>query len=154
MTKTIKMKLTNFILLAFTTLIISCGGPNYADDPLMQEAFAIHQEASKVEKEILPKMEDLIQIKTSMNVAGKALTETEISQIAKIEQIEKSMKYWKENIPDVPGFKHEHHAHEGPCNHGPKLELLPEDWVIVQKEFKDSILVIKERIETVLQSSP
>ncbi len=143
------MKLINIILLAFTTLIISCG-PNYADDPLMQKAFAIYQEASKVEKEIAPKMEDLIQIKTSTNIVGRALTEAEIGRIEKIERIEQSLKFWRENIPDVPGFEHEHHAHEGPCNHGPKVELLPEDWVKVQQEFKDSILVIKEQIEAVL----
>ena len=65
------MKFTNIILLAFTTLIISCGGPNYADNPLIQKAFAIHQEASKVEKEIAPKMKDLIQIKTSLNIVGR-----------------------------------------------------------------------------------
>ena len=144
------MKLTYIILVAYSILVISSCDPNYADDPLMQKAFAIHQEASQVEKEVAPKMEDLIQIKNNINISGRALTEVEMDRVDKIERIEQSMKYWRENIPDVPGFKNKHHDHEGPCNHGPKIELLPEDWVKVQQEFKDSILVIKERIEAVL----
>ena len=144
------MKLTRIILLACTVFIVSCGGHNHSNDPLMKEAFAIHQEASKVEQEIDPKMKDLIQIKNSTNVVGRELTEVEIDRNKKIERIEQSLKYWKENFPDVPGFEHHHHDHEGPCNHGPKIELLPEDWVKVQQEFKDSILVIQQRIEAVL----
>ena len=144
------MKRTNIILLALIVFSISCGSSKHADNPLMQEAFAIHQEASKVEKEIAPKMKDLIQLKNSINIVGRALTEAEIDRIQKIEKIEQSLKFWKKNIPDVPWFEHKHHAHEGACNHGSTLELLPKQWVSVQQEFKDSILVIKERIEAVL----
>ena len=143
------MKLLNFILLIFTSFLFSCTGSNYADDPLMQKAFAIHQEASKIEKEIAPKFDDLIQLKNSTNIVGRALTDAEIDRIKKIEQIEQSLKFWRKELPNVPGFAHEHRAHDGPCNHGPKLKLLPEDWVKVQQEFKDSILMIKKQIETV-----
>ena len=144
------MKIIYSLLLTLTAFLLSCAGSKNANDPVMQKAFAIHQEASKIEKEIAPKLEDLIQIKNSTNIVGRALTEAEIERVEKIERIEQSVNFWRENLPDVPGFEHEHHAHDGPCNHGPKLELLPEDWVKVQQEFKDSILVIKERIEAVL----
>lgn len=144
------MKSIYTIILATAAFFLGCAGSKNTDNPLMQKAFAIHQEASKIEKEIAPKLEDLIQVKNGTNIAGRALTEAEIERVEKIERIEQSLKFWRENLPDVPGFEHEHHAHDGPCNHGPKLELLPEDWVKVQQEFKDSILLIKERIEAVL----
>ena len=78
------MKFTNVILIAIAGLIIGCG-PNYADDPLMQKAYAIHKEASKVEQEVAPKMKDLIQIKTNTDIQGRALTEAEIDRNEKIE---------------------------------------------------------------------
>ena len=145
------MKLGHVLLLALFTFTLSCGGPNHADNPIMQKAFAIHQESSKTEKDLAPKLEDLLEIKNGTNITGRALTKTEIDRIKKIEQIENSLKFWQKNIPDVPGFEHKHHAHEGPCSHGTGLDILPEDWVEVQQEFKDSILIIKERIEAILQ---
>ncbi|MFT4761964.1 MAG: hypothetical protein ACI9XO_001043 [Paraglaciecola sp.] len=145
------MKIFNVFFLAFATFILSCVGANHADNPLMQKAYAIHQESSKIEQEIAPKLEELIQLKNSKNTVGTRLTETEINRIEKIEAMEHSLKSWQKNLPDVPEFEQEHQAHDGPCNHSPKLELLPEDWVKVQQEFKDSILMIKERIEGVLK---
>ena len=87
------MKLIHVILLVFIGYLFSCSGPNYKDNPLMQKAFAIHQEASKVEQEIAPKMENLVQVKNSTNTVGRALTEAEMTRIEQIERIEQSLKY-------------------------------------------------------------
>lgn len=144
------MKFILSLLLSFSIILFSCSSSKTTDNEDMQKAFKIHTESSQIEEALKPKLDQLVQIKNSTNIVGRALTPAEIETVEKIEKIETSLKFWQENLPDVPGFEHEHKAHEGPCNHGPKLELMPEDWVRVQQEFKDSILVIKSRVEEVL----
>lgn len=131
--------------------LFSCSTSKNVDNQVLEEAFNIHSESTSIENGLLSKIEDLNQIKNQINIQGRALTEDEILITEKIDKTLASHKFWKDNLPTVPGFE-EHHKHDGPCTHkhGNELELLPEDWVNVQREFKDSILAIKNRVEETL----
>ena len=143
------MKVINSLLFVLTIVVLGSCGPNLAEDPTMQKAYSIFEEAAKAEKEVEQKMEELVQIKNNTNIAGRELSEEEMNRIKKIEELEESFKAWQDNHPDVPGFDHAH-THDGKCNHGPKLDLLPDDWVRVQEEFRDNIMVIKKDVEMIL----
>lgn len=148
------MKTIFSFLLAFVAFFFACNTSKNTNSEAMKKAFQLHTESSQIEKELTPELETLIQIRNQINIMGRQLTESEMSKIERINQIESSLKFWKENLPDVPGFEHEHHDHEGPCKHdyGKKLELMPEDWIRVQQEFKDSIIVIKSRVEDLMKA--
>ena len=72
--------------------------------------------------------------------------------IQKVDQLKESYGYWTENHVEVPGFDHAHdHGHDHSHNHdhhhhGPGLEVSAADMLLIQKEFKDSIISIQKRI--------
>lgn len=144
------------LLFGFTAIIYlssSCGGQhNHGDNQLLQQAADIHTEAIKIEKELRPKLQSLVQQKNTINIQGRALTEEETAFVNKVESIEASLKYWEENHVEVPGFEHGHdhdHDHEGhdhSHDHGSKLEVAPQDMLLIQKEFRDSIVAIQKRV--------
>ncbi len=63
-------------------------------------------------------------------------------------RLQARLKEWNDNIIEVPGFEHHHHhGHSHDHNHShSQLELTPDDMLIVQKEFLDSIQSIQRRI--------
>ncbi len=143
------MKFLYSSVFILTVLIISCGGGD--NDKLMKEALDIHNQSMAMEKEILPKLEELDQIKNNINIQGRALTKEEIAFVRKVELLNLSLQHWQENHIEVPGAEHDHsgHDHNHNHNHGSKVEFTPEDMLIIQKEFKDSILAIKARLEEI-----
>lgn len=142
--------LSLFILSLFI-IIGSCSSNKHVNTEMLDKAYNIHQEAAQIEKEIQPKVAELTNLKNSINIQGRALTEEEISKVNQIEKLEASLAYWKENHPEIPGYE-PGHVHGAGCSHGTEkqLELLPEDWVKVQQEFMDSIQVIQKRVDELM----
>jgi ABC-type nickel/cobalt efflux system permease component RcnA len=103
------------------------------DDKLMEEAFNIHEQAMQIAKET----KDLLA-STDQNQTG-------------LSSIRERLERWEDDLVEVPGFEHEHeHSHDHDHGHGhdhdhshSTLDLLPADMLAVQKEFLDSIRVIK-----------
>jgi ABC-type Zn2+ transport system substrate-binding protein/surface adhesin len=101
----------------------------------MEEAFNIHEQAMQVAKET----KDLLA-STDQNKTG-------------VSSIRERLERWEDDLVEVPGFEHEHeHSHDHDHDHGhdhdhdhshSTLDLLPADMLAVQKEFLDSIRVIK-----------
>ena len=123
----------SFFLLIF---LMGCSSTS-TSDPLLEEAFQIHEQSMEVAKEAREMLEEL-----------PADDQYRLN-------IESRLEFWSENLVEVPGFEHEHdhdhdhghdHDHDHDHDHGPKLELTPEDMLAVQKEFLDSIQVIKSAI--------
>ena len=119
---------------------------------LLEEAAQIHLEAAKIEQSIKADLEQLIQEKNSINIQGRALMPEEIAFTRQVEAIQKSYSFWEDNQMEVPGFEHhgdghDHHHH----HHGGELDLPPEDILLVQKELKDSILSIQQKIQNLQQ---
>ncbi len=133
-----------FILMVMV-LSIACN--RQKEDPQLEEAAEVYEQAIELEQQIRPEVDELAQLKNSINVQGRALTPEENLFVEKVEAIEAGHQFWKENHIDVPG--HEHHDHEGhghDHDHGPEIELLPEDMLAVQREFRDTLLAVQERI--------
>lgn len=115
------------ILLCLFLLPFACADSS-ASDALLEEAFAVHKEAMAHSKEV----EALI----SKLPAGDP----------SVESLKTRLDNWSHDLIEVPGFEHDHQDHDH--DHDPKLELTPEDMLLVQKEMRDSILMIKQAVET------
>lgn len=143
-----------FLFLAVMITSLAACGSSQKDKDILEEAWKVHTEAMEIEQNIKPQLEELAQLKNSINVQGRALTPEEIKLIEQIEAIENSYAYWETHHLEVPGHEHDHqdHAHHD-HNHGAKLELSPQDMLSVQREFRDSIISIRERVEATLQAA-
>ena len=112
-----------FIL--FTVLFACKGRPE--KDPILVEAFEIHKE--------------------SVDIAAKAVEVWEklpANDIIRL-KFDSILQEWGDNLVEVPGF---HYHHDGLGHHHGRapLKLLPSDMLLVQKEFRDSIKSIYQRI--------
>ena len=124
MTRMIK----HLYLLAFIVLTITlgCSGPS-KKDPVLLKAFEIHKEAVGIAANALEVWEKL-PANDTMRVKFNSRLED-----------------WGENLVEVPGF---HYHHDGLGHHHGRapLKLTPDDMLLVQKEFRDSIESIYQRI--------
>ena len=134
-------------------ILTACGhSHNHEDMEVLKEANKIHLEAVEIDKNIKSDYETLVSDATALMVKGRELTEEEQSFIQKVDQLKESYGYWTENHVEVPGFDHAHdHGHDHSHNHdhhhhGPGLEVSAADMLLIQKEFKDSIISIQKRI--------
>ena len=140
------------ILLGFLS-IVAC--QSSTPDQTLQEAADLHNKASAVENTVKPQMDQLSQLKNALAVQQRTLTESEQSFGDYVTQIETLFRYWEENHVEVPGYGHEghdhhDHDHDHDHDHGPALELSSDDMLIVQREFRDSILQIEKYTQTAL----
>ena len=153
------MRLLLFISLVSIVGFIACSGES-EEHKILHEAADLHVEALKIKKELTGDLEQLRQLKNGIQVQGRALTEEEVKFTKAVNLLENRLAYWEENHVEVPGFEHGEHDHSGhdhsghDHNHGPKFQLPPDDMLIIQKEFKDSIVVIKRSLESLLQNVP
>lgn len=139
----------NLLLLLCPLFFITCQSGQ--TDPTLKKAAAIHQQAVDIEQEIKPTLENLRQQKNSLSIQGRTLTETEQSFVDYVTQIETLYRYWEDNHLEVPGFAHEEHEHHGhehhDHDHSPGLELSLQDMLLVQQEFRDSIVQLQKYIQ-------
>jgi hypothetical protein len=124
------------------------------EDPVLKEAAEAHRQALEVEKAVAPLLGELVQVKNNLNVQGRTLTPEEQSVIQAVESIEASYSRWEETHVEVPGYEHEAEgdSHAG-HDHGPKLDLSPQDMLLVQRELRDTILALQQRVENALQQA-
>ncbi len=142
-----------FLLITF----FSCGSGDTKEHKILHNAFDIHMEALKVKKELEPSLEELRQLNNSIQVQGRELSAREINFSKAISVIENRLNYWEENHVEVPGFEHEGHDHSGhnhSHDHKPQFQLPASDILIIQKEFRDSILSIKSKVGALLLNAP
>ena len=150
------MKHSYLYFLFFLLVLASCSSSNTADDKFLEEAKDLHLEALSIEKDAKVVLDQLDQLSIQLNVQGRALTPEEISFVDLVASIHKRYDYWEENHIEVPGLEHSHehgHDHHHGHDHSAPVELLPEDMLIVQKEFRDSIIAIKTDAELALKSN-
>lgn len=109
----------------------SCNSGEDAD-PLLKDAFAIHQEAMRIEQTVQRQL-DSFQISA----------DEELKLRARLEQ-------WEEQLVEVPGFEHEHHHghdHVHDHDHGTPVKLTPEHMFAIQQESLDSIRSIQRYLD-------
>lgn len=109
-------------------ILASCSS-NDKTDPLLQEAFAIHQEAMKLHKDVKAELEKGDLLEADRN------------------KLESRLSGWNERIVEVPGFEHDHHHdhdHDHDHDHGPATKVTPEHMLAIQQESLDSIKSINQ----------
>ena len=140
------------IAIFVAALLCSCQSPQPADNA--GEAEKIHLEIIAIEGALAGKIDTLIQLRNQLAIQGRALTPEEIAFNNQVTGIESSITYFRGNLPEPPGLEHDHagHDHAGhDHHHGPTLDVTPEQMLAIQKEFRDSILSIQQRVTGLLQ---
>ena len=145
-----------FLLIGLIFAACNSSDTNEGDEKILKEAAKIHLEAIEIEKTVKPKLDELIQRKNQLSIQGRALSSEEQLFINQVDQLQASYDFWESNHVEVEGGGHDHdhdhhgHDHHGhDHDHGSKLDVLPADMLIIQKEFRDSIISLKERVEKV-----
>ncbi|MEL6123098.1 MAG: hypothetical protein AAFQ02_08015 [Bacteroidota bacterium] len=115
--------------LMLSIVFIGWGCKEAAKDPMLIEAFDIHKESVDIAAETVELWEKL--------PASDSMRST----------FDARLQNWGDNLIEVPGF-HYHHDGLGHHHGRPQLELTPEDALLIQKEFRDSILSIRQSILT------
>jgi hypothetical protein len=136
-----------FVFFAIILLSVSC---NEKKDTNLEQAAALHNEASAIQEEIEPQIEAIDSLIMTLADIKKVKTDAvDVSQIdstiAALNAVSLSFKDWESNLIEVPGMKHSHtesaeHHHE----HKPAPEMSSEQMLAVQKEIKANIVKIKE----------
>ena len=146
------MKKIALILFTALSFLLSCG--ESAEHKLLHEAHDIHMEAFKIKQAVEPQLEQLVQRSNSIQIQGRALTEEEIKFTESVNTLVQQLEFWKENHLEVPGFEHEEHdhsAHDHDHEHGSSFNLPASDMLLLQKEFRDSIVAIQQRVNSLLE---
>jgi len=132
------MKNYTTLLLLFAGMLLGACANEKKNDPLLEEAFSLHQQAMKVESEVRTQL-DMLPPNTPA-----------------ADRLRSRHQAWSENLVEVPGFEHEHdhdHAHDHAHghdhdhhHHGPTTKVTPEHMLAIQQEFLDSIRVIQSDV--------
>jgi len=142
------MKYSIFFLI--TGLLCACQSPQPADNA--GDAEKVHLEIIAIEAALAGKVDSLIQLRNQLAVQGRELTPEEIAFNNQVSGIEASITYWRNNLPEPPGLEHDHAGHDHHHHHhGPALNVTPEQMLALQKEFRDSILSIQQRVSGLIQ---
>ena len=136
------------IVIFVAALLCSCQSSQPAGN---DDAEKIHLEIIAIEAALAGKVDSLIQLRNQLAIQGRALTPEEIAFNNQVTGIEASISYWRDNLPEPAGLEHDHSGHNNDHNHGPTLDVTPEQMLAIQKEFRDSILSIQQRIATLIQ---
>jgi hypothetical protein len=148
------MRLIGFSFFILTVLLFSCGQDS--EDKILHQAHDVHLEAFKIKQSVKPQIEQLLQRSNSIQVQGRSLTEEEIKFTDEVNNLSQKFSYWEENHLEVPGFGHEGHDHSGhdhdhSHDHSPAFNLPASDVLLLQKEFKDSIVAVQQQVQLLLR---
>jgi hypothetical protein len=140
-------QLLTFVFFVIISLSMSCAEQK---DPNLEQATTLHNEASAIQADIEPQIEQIDSLVTVLNSNKKTLTNAATlasidSTIAALNAVSVSFKDWEDNLIEVPGMKHSQsegvaHHHE----HKPAPEMSSEQMLAVQTEIKANIVKIKE----------
>ncbi|GAB3886876.1 hypothetical protein [Spirosoma agri] len=96
------------LLLGLVPSLIACSGKSDADKPLLDEAARYHTEATAVQEQLEPLIDQIDSVRTLLvkktSPAAKRTTQS-------LDSLKTAFEEWEENLVEVPGMKHEHHEH-------------------------------------------
>ena len=127
----------NIILLLSTIVLLGCPPSN---ENTLKEATEIYNRSLEIEKEIQPKLEELIQARNSINIQGRALTAEEIQFTDEVNALAERLDSWHKTLPEIPQSGQQEIADaEKPS----ASELLAK-----QKEAHDAIVAIRASLDS------
>ena len=118
-----------FLLFFLIQLIFFGCSDSSKKDPKLLEAFEIHKESVHTVAKALEILEKLPENDSMRS------------------KFDDRLNVWGEDLVEVPGF-HYHHEGLGHHHNRPPLKLTTDEVLLVQKEFRDSINAIFNRIQT------
>jgi hypothetical protein len=122
------MKTIQNVLILFLSLaVLTACEEDPKDNPVLKEAFKIHNEAMAIHDEIMPQMKDLNDTKKAVQQAMNQIQiraeemDTESfsalqAAMSSLVAADEGMRDWMANISEVPGFAHDHN--HGGHDHG------------------------------------
>lgn len=148
-------------VLATAVWLGACGGKSAKDDPILQEAAKIHEEAHEIQEGIEPTVAQFDSLKTLLTNKKTTLADSLAAQadeaVASLDKIKADLESWEENLVVVPGMEHDHehegHNHEGhdhKHDHKPAPDVTPEQMLDIQKEIKKNIEAIKTELDATM----
>jgi hypothetical protein len=72
------------------------------------------------------------------------------AMLTEADEVEKALKAWGETVVEVPGYEHDHsHDKEGDGHHHSheRIETTPEQMIAIQKDLRDKVEAIKNRVQ-------
>lgn len=116
-------------------------------DPLLDEAAHYHNEATKIQSVVEPKIEQIDSLKTVLLVQK---TPANTARITTLDSLKKAFGEWEENVVEVPGMPHNHTHEHGKHKHADAtLSKLPSDQMRdLQREMLKSIQQIQARLNS------
>ena len=155
----------NLFYLSFgLCFLIACDGKDGKSEQILKEAATIHNQAVAIHDSLMPKIKEINELKAVLVAQKDSLTGKNDSvanglakQIAEIEEVNKEMRDWMENIVEVPNNEHHHHhgvgdKHDHNHDHKEaKVDIMPEQMLEIQVEMRKNILKIKDKVSTIKQ---
>lgn len=124
-------------------------------DPLLEEAAQYHNEATKIQASLEPRMKQIDSLKTVLSARN---TPDALTSIARLDSLKKAFEVWEENLVEVPGMPHDHHHDhaEGEHHHHSDAtlkDLPPRQMRDLQQEALNSIRAIQTQTETAIRQA-
>jgi hypothetical protein len=149
------MKSTALLLLIYAGVLMSCGRSTESDEDkqLLAEASTYHQQATAIQGEVEPQIDQIDSLKTILNSRSTPATKATITTL---DSLKTAFEEWEENLVEVPGMehhehhdhgKHEHHHHADPL----MKDLPPAQMRDLQRELLNAIKQIQQRTNETMQ---
>lgn len=144
------------LFITLLTLAVSCGRSSEKKDPLLDEAARYHNEATRIQALVEPKIEQIDSLKTRLSARSTPVAQ---ATVATLDSLKKAFSDWEENVVEVPGMPHHHtggadhrrHKHQAA---DAALKDLPADQMRdLQREMLSTIKRIQSRLDAVMQST-
>ncbi len=126
-----------YIILLSAITLLGCPPSN---ENALKEATEIYNRSLGIEKEIQPKLEELIQARNSINIQGRALTAEEIQFTDEVNALAERLDSWRNSLPEIPQSGQQETADTEKL---PASELLAK-----QKEAHDAIVAIRASLDS------
>jgi hypothetical protein len=142
-----------FFAYALLFIIASCT----SNDKSKEEALSLYNESMKLHDEIMPRMDDMFKLETSLKSWNDSLAIDTVANANRLVEVKaglsalqkagNDMMDWMHNIQDVPGAEENKHSHH---NRTTNTETLTDEQVLKnQQDQKASI----EQIKTAMEAS-
>ena len=120
-------------------------------DPLLQEAAQVHNQAIAVHDEVMKQLEDAQQLTQKLKARRESADSTGRAAIdgliAEMDSSQKAMDTWMNEVVEVPGEEGHNHSHvhkkaenhDHAHDHAAQPEVTPQQMLDIQKEMKKNI---------------
>ncbi len=137
------MNLLRYLVILLT--VIGCTTPK--EHPLVVESIEFYKSTISIEEGVVNKIKTMNTLLDSLE-EGDRLKDS-------LSVLKQDFIDWEANLVEIPGYEsddHDHHDHGHDHDHSPSVDLTPEMMLEVQKELNNSIILLNERADLMMDS--